>query len=493
MNLQQDLLGLLGFRPVRLAALMILIVGIGSACFVTKYSVRDPDVWWHLAVGQWIVQHHAVPHTGILSRTTADSPWMAYSWAYELLLSRSYAWFGFLGVGLYGTAVTTAVTVAIFWMAWRLSGRFWLAWFLTISASFAFLFNIMPRPLFVTMTLFAITLTLLLEANRTGSARSLYWLPLVFFVWANCHVQFINGLLALGLFAGVNATQRLAITLQTYPDSLALPTLPLRTIFIVLACAVAATCLGPYTFHVYGAVFGYASSKIIYSLLVEMQALTFLGPSHFVELFLAAGAFLALGWRKKLEPFQLLLLTTGSLLAFHMARDAWFLCITAVAAIADSMRPVEQRDSRFNLRELAGVGLAAFVLLFLVARNTGFDPRGLDRTITSEYPVDAVNYVRTHPVPGPLYNNFNWGGFLIFYMPQYPVVIDGRTDLYGDDLVSHFYAIETADPSYETDPRLNDSGVVLLMNKLGLAQILPLDPRFRVIYRDEIATVFAHN
>jgi len=459
--------------------------------------VRDPDVWWHLSVGQWIVQHHAVPHTGILSSTAANLPWMAYSWLYEVLLSRAYAAFGFLGIGLLGTAVTTAVAIAIFWLAWRLSGRFWMAWTLTIVASFAFLFDIMPRPLFVTMTLFALTLMLLFEASRTGRVKLLYWLPLIFFVWANCHVQFINGLLALGLFAGVDLLQRIAMALKKYPDSFSAPTLPLRVIFVVAACCVAATCLGPYTFHVYGAVFGYASSKIIYTLLIEMQALTFLGPSHFAELFLAAGAFFAVGWQKKFDPFKGALLIVGTLLAFHMARDAWFLCITAVAVIADrepeSADEGVRRESLLRLPEIAGVAAASLVLLFLVARNTGFDPRGLDRTITGDYPVDAVNYLRAHPVSGPLYNNFNWGGFLIFYMPENPVAIDGRTDLYGDDLVSHFYAIENADSAYETDPRLNASGVVLLMNKLGLAEILPFDRRFHVIYRDEIATVLAHN
>jgi hypothetical protein len=354
----------------------------------------------------------------------------------------------------------------------------------------------MPRPLFVTMVLFTITVTLLLEANGTGQVQLLYWLPLVFLVWANCHVQFINGLFALGLFAGVNVVQRLAGGLNKYPDSLAPPTLPLRSIFVVLAMCVAATCVGPYTFHVYSAVFGYASSKIIYSLLIEMHAPTFAGPSHFVELFLGAGAFVVLGWGKKLDPFKLVLMMAGSVLAFHMARDAWFLCITAAAVIADATgleSNRSERDEPFHIPEFAGVGVVTVLMLLLVARNTGFSSAGLDQTISREYPVDAVNYLRQYPVPGPLYNNFNWGGFLIFYMPQYPVAIDGRTDLYGDDLVSHFYAIETADSSYETDERLNEAGVVLLMNKLPLAQILPLDRRFRVIYRDDLAIVLAHN
>src|SRR5436190_1872152 len=99
MTVKQELIGILKFRPVRLAAWVLLVVGVGTECFITKLSVLDLDMWWHLSAGDWIVQHQAFPHTGILSRTAADRPWMAYSWGYEVLLSRAYAWLGFLGMG----------------------------------------------------------------------------------------------------------------------------------------------------------------------------------------------------------------------------------------------------------------------------------------------------------------------------------------------------------------------------------------------------------
>jgi hypothetical protein len=99
--------------------------------------------------------------------------------------------------------------------------------------------------------------------------------------------------------------------------------------------------------------------------------------------------------------------------------------------------------------------------------------------------------LRRNPVPGPLYNNFNWGGFLAWYMPDYPVAIDGRTDLYGDELDKLFFDSQNAAESYTTDPYLNEAGVVLLDSQLPLAKILSIDPRFRLVYRDEIATVYA--
>src|SRR5271166_3829620 len=104
-----QLRAILRLRALRLGAVAALFVVIGEMALRLKYFVLDSDIWWHLKVGDWIVEHAAVPHTGILSRTAANRPWVAYSWGYEVLMSRAYAWFGLLGIGLYGTLLTIGV------------------------------------------------------------------------------------------------------------------------------------------------------------------------------------------------------------------------------------------------------------------------------------------------------------------------------------------------------------------------------------------------
>jgi len=139
------------------------------------------------------------------------------------------------------------------------------------------------------------------------------------------------------------------------------------------------------------------------------------------------------------------------------------------------------------------VAVASVALLALSVGSTDFRERGLDRVISGEYPVDAVNFLRRNPVGGPLYNSFDWGGFLIFYMPQYPVSIDGRTDLYGNAMNEQYYSTQEADPSYATDPVLNEAGLVLVKKKYPIATQLLGDRRFRLIYQDNLASVFARN
>jgi len=103
--------------------------------------------------------------------------------------------------------------------------------------------------------------------------------------------------------------------------------------------------------------------------------------------------------------------------------------------------------------------------------------------------VDAVNFVRQNSFAGPLYNNLDWGGFLIWYMPQYPVTVDGRNDLYGDELDMVIYNSSQGE-SYRSDPYLNEARLVLLSSKLPLASLLTIDSRFRLVYTDGISVVF---
>jgi hypothetical protein len=489
MSWVQELRGVLRLRVLQLLALSCLLAGLAALSFIAKTSVRDPDNWWHLKVGDWIVQNQAVPHVGIFSRTAASRPWIAYSWGYEVLLSRIYAWFGLVGFALFGVLLTLAVACVFFWMLRRLSGRFWVAWILCGVGCLAFLFSLMPRPVFLSMALFAVTLTLILEAHRSNRPQLLYGLPLIFVLWANLHIQFIYGLFVLGLFVGVNLLQRLGIRLRVGPRLLVAPALPAGVLLAVFTACALASCIGPYSYDLYGVVFEYSKSQVPYSFIQELQPLDFQYFTDYVLLLLTTAGFFAVGWRKQVDLFKLSLLVIAAVCAFRTSRDAWFVAICAAAFIADLPVEEDQPPSGLKPAELAGVGAVLVVLLFLIAANTGFNARELDRTISREFPVDAVNFLRRNPVPGPLYNHLDWGGFLIWYLPEHPVAIDGRNDLYGDELDA--LTLKSVRGEYAADPYLKQAGLVLLPKQAPLAFMLTIDPQFRVLYEDQLSVVFA--
>ncbi len=493
MSAFDELRPLLRLRWLQLLTLAGLLVTVGVIAFNLKFSVLDLDIWWHLKVGDWIVQHMAVPHNGLFTWTAADRPWVAYSWGYEVLLSRAYAWFGLVGVGVYGTLLTLGVAYSIFWMLRRLSGRFWLACILAVVACSAFLFNLMPRPVFFSMMLFCVTLTLVLEANRTGRVQLLYWLPLIFLVWANLHIQFIYGLFVVGLLLAVNVVQRLAERCGVAPAWLLPPKLPAATLAAVFAACVVATCIGPNFYHVYGVILQYSQAKVPYRIIRELQPLNFRAYSHFVQLLLMAFAFFAVGRQWKVDAFKLFLLSMAGVVAFRTMRDAWFICIPAAACIADSLPETAEREAGETWLQKFAVAAVVAIALVLFARSTDFNARGLDRAISSFLPVNALNYLRQHPAPGPVYNTLDWGGFLTWYMPDQPVAIDGRTDLYGDALDEQFFSTANGAPSYVNDPYLNQAGVVVLQQTNNLVNVLRTDPQFQLVYEDRLAAVFVRS
>ncbi len=419
------------WRVLQLFVLAGLLITLGLICFNLKFWVLDLDVWVHLRTGDWIVQHRAFPHTGLFSRTAGDRPWIAYSWGYEVLLSRVYAWFGVMGIAIFETLMTMAVAYSVYWMVLRLSGRFWLSCLLASAACFAFLIPAYALRC-CSMVLFTVTLTLILEANRSGRVQLLYWLPPIFLLWSNLHIQFIYGIFVLGLFVAVNLLQRLAGSLGVAPGFLLPPTLPARELTVIFAACLLATCIGPYSYHLYGVIYTYSKSKAAYMLVSELQPPDFHHYSHYAELLLAAAGFIAVGWRKAVDLFKLLLLAVASAVAFRTIRDAWFVCIPAIACIADFPAREGVRDPEETLPENLVVAGIVIVALWLLAPSAGFNPSGLERALHREVPVNAVKFLSENPRPGPLYNTFDWGSYLIWSMPDYPVAIDGRTDLYGD-------------------------------------------------------------
>jgi hypothetical protein len=476
-------------RPLRLLVLAVLLVIVAAPSLLPKYGVRDNDIWWHLKVGDWIVEHSAVPNTGILSRTAAGRKWMAYSWLYEVLLSAFHSRWHLIGVSVYGFLLTLAVAYCVFWMTRRLSGTFWRACLLATVTCAAFLFNVFPRPVFFSMILFTITLTLLLEARRTDRPHLFNWLPLLFLLWANLHIQFVYGLFVVALFVAVSLLQRAAARWGFAPDFLLPSTLLPRQLMLVLGGCVLATCIGPYSYHLYFVVFEYAQSKFPYAFIGELQALRFRNYTDFVQLLLTGLAFFALGRRKKLDPFLLVLLSVACAAGFRTARDSWFICVPAAACIAEAFGG-SKRNRGDTIGEKTGLAVAVALLIFLYARSMGFNTPSLLLAVNDVYPVQAINFLHDHPQPGPLYNTFDWGGFIAWYMPEYPVAIDGRTDLYGDEIDTRFYLTENGDASYSDDPYLKEANLILLPRTKPLAALLASDSRFSLIYQDSLVVVF---
>ncbi len=473
-------------------ALLFLFL-IPELSVVVNHSLRatlDPDIWWHIRVGDWILQHQAVPHTAIYSQYEPSRAWIAYSWGFEVLVSWAFRILGLASIPVVLILFRGIVLLSVFVMIARISNRFWLSWLLTVAAAFPLTSVMVLRPIMFTILFFAVELMLLFEARRQGSAKPLWWLPLVLLVWANTHIQFVYGLALLGLFVGCELLARAAPKEWKSRLSAGLENIPALRLVLIFALSFLATLIGPYWGKLYVVILEYAKDVSHYNGITELVALSFRQVSDYVVLILLMVAWFVLG-RKKVDLFTGSLLFASAITSFRSNRDQWFLTLVACAVIAESLtQEREQSPKRFSLRwQYVTAFVLSFVLAFSIGVNIGLTPQNLVAGIDTFYPIRATEFIRDQHLPGPMYNNFDWGGFLIFNLREYPVSIDGRNDLYGAELFNRMQQTSQG-IDWQSDSQLESANFVLLQKTEPLVPILAASTKYKLVYADHLAVIF---
>lgn len=477
-----------GTRPAgsRATALVqtVLIAFVLAApalrCLTHPYVV-DNDIWWHLATGDWIRAHHAVPHVDLFSRQLAGTPWHAYSWLFELLASALYSWLGLRGIVLLTAGMSLAIAAALFRMVRALQPDFSLAAVLTFAAGFSMVHLETPRPWLFTILAMVLVVDLVLRSRSDGKAARLWWIPLIFAVWANLHIQFVDGLVVLALAATEGLAGTRVASLRTK--------LPPWTMAAVTAASALATLANPYGWKIYQDAYALSTQSGVMSKIGELSAIPFRDAVDFTVLGLALAAVAVLGWQRRLVSLEAAWLAFACVVAFRSQRDVWVLAIMAAVVLA-SVR-VERRTAVLPLAGWAAPAGMAIALLLMAAgfRLFGVTEAHLADLRAQGMPVRAVAAIQEKHLSGPLYNDFGWGGYLLWSLQQ-PVSVDGRAALYGDPRIDRSAGTWAGHPDWASDPQLKDAGTVIGPAGSPLTQLLRQDGRFRLVYEDKLAAVF---
>lgn len=474
-------------------ALFFLVVLTELPVLVNNFyrSMIDPDIWWHLRVGGWILHFHQLPKIGIFSQYADGHAWVAYSWGFEVMMASLFRVWGLAAIPMTLTVFRAVIVFTLFLVILRLTNRFWVSWLITAAAIFPITSVLVIRPVLFTVLFFTIAIGLVFEARRTGSIKPLYWFPALMVVWANVHIQFVYGLGLIGLFVICELLRPLVKTDKAAWISSRPVNAPALRLLMVLLLSILATFIGPNWGDVYLVILRYAQNTSQYNQISELVALTFRQNSDYFVVILLMAACFALG-RKRLDLFTGSLLLVSAMVSFRANRDAWFVCLVACGIIAESFARGSEAwvptPTSWKL-QYAAAFLVAIVAAFAYAENVGLTPNNLINPVDSMYPVRATEYVRSHHLQGPMYNSFNWGGFLIFNLPEYPVSIDGRNDFYGTVLFDRMQnTVNGVD--WRKDPDLAKANFVILEKTQPLATLLSVDPAYKLAYSDHVAVVF---
>jgi len=483
-----------GGSAIKILACVVLFAFAGILECGQLASLRDPEVWGHLRTGAWILQNKVLPDSGMYSQAQA-LPWRDYSWGYDVAVA--------LGYKLLGLRVFPALLVffrfALAVIAFQLAGgwrNFWPAVVLCVAAQ-AVLYPMGPVAGGASVLLFGVVLLILFETRRSPKPRLLLVLPAIFLLWANLDTGFVYGILLYLLFLAVLPLEARIGDQSPYSLIPAEAKPPLKLAVLAGGASVLAALLNPSTIRPIVAFFADEFSPVN-SELPGYASMRFRQPQDYLLMLLAMTAFLALGLRRSRDLFQLSALAASAALAFHAQREGWLLALVSVAVIGDAF--LRSRDaalrapSAIGVRGQVAIGAAALAISFLFfAVFVPLRQDALLGKIANYFPVRAADYLRSHPQPQSLFNTYRWGGFLAWYLPEYPVAIDSRRNLYPDETVLDYFRVMKGELPYHEFPPMDRAQTLLLERNTPMGDVLRSVAGFHVIYEDDISVVYSHD
>lgn len=469
--------------------------------------VTDPDFWWHLRTGQHITETRAVPYADIFSHTAAGREWVAHEWLTELLMFAVFKAAGWAGlIALFSLVMTAALGFA-YKRAAEVAPHPFAAGAAVLLATLACAPILGVRPQMISFLLTSVFIFLLGRYARERRARALWPLPVLMLVWANMHGAFALGLALVGATIVGVALDDLFAPSDGRPVRVRLGGVwpGARPLCFALAACAAAVPLNPNGVRL----FTYPLETIA-SGAMQRHIQEWLSPDfHRAEalplalLLLATFAALAMSPRKA-RPSELLLLAVSAYAALRSWRNIPFFALVAAPLLAEhAWLLVGTRARRTGAATSEGATRMTALQLILNASLFVVIPVALcvvavtraaarqPAVEAEKFPAAAAEFLRGRRQAGPLFNAYGWGGYLIWKLhPERAVYIDGRADVYGDQLVEDYLRIESGEPGWRELLERDRVRAVMAAPDCALASLLREDGGWEKVFEDGQAVIF---
>ena len=463
------------------------VLFFGLLAMTTRPAV-DPDLWWHLRAGQWMVENGRVAHHDHFSFTRSGSAWISHEWLAEVVFYEIWRYAGPGGLIAFSSLVTTLGFLVLYG---RCPGKAHWAAALTALGATATAPSWGVRPQMFTFTLASVLLWLL----ERGEARPrvLFWIPPLFLVWLNLHGGFALGPALMALYAIGLAAESAAGT-TPWTESRAVIA---RVAAITLVC-MGLVPLNPSGRELYRYPLDTLRSTEMRTRIVEWFAPDFHRWMYFPLLLVVLLLVIALtGSKARIKGRTLLPLLFTTAAALDAVRHIPIFILLAIPVMASlGVRKdlaLRQRKTLLPRTTATLINGAALTLLaaFAVAHWIELT-REQPAEEAAHFPQRAVAFLQKRQQGERLFAYYDWGGYAIWKVgSSYRVFADGRADLYGDELLRE---------SSQTVPEIRAGweGVlerwnvetILVPPSTAVAQALMINGDWSLAYRDQQAAIF---
>lgn len=487
--------------PAVQALSLLFLLALGFVLGFAAPSTHDPDIWWHLKTGEWILANGMVPWSDPFGHNTGGVRWIAYSWLAEVFFYRVDRMDPLLGLR-FVQGVVAVSTVAVLYIHARAASQRSRLTLLLCALFLVPTFPWVARPQIFSFLFTALTM-LLLWWGEHRDRRAWWALPPLMLLWANLHIYFLMGL---GLVWLLLAWPWLFWFLHGRVPG----TRPSFSGVLVALLATAAPLLNPYGYTLYDEAFRLAihgAAEWPATVIKELASPNFHDwPRKIFFIWFALGVVALIGPAKK-PPILVVLLF---LLLLHRSlqhvRDAAYFVIVMLPVFAERLASIESPilhrylsgDHSFwrtmpTPRAMLNWFLAAGALVAFAAYPTKLWSEKAEEAKRREdkNPASAVAYLLEQRPQGPIYNSLNWGSYLIYKLsPVYQVYIDGRTQLYTKSFWDAHDKVWQGKPGWEQSLDSTGARIVLWHRDGVLASLLRLSPQWTLVHEDAVAVVY---
>ncbi|HET7212130.1 MAG TPA: hypothetical protein VFL79_00960 [Terriglobia bacterium] len=466
-----------------------LLIALNAVIMLPAFRL-EPDTWWHIKLGQEILLTGHWLKADIYSFTAYGNNPLAYEWLGEVLLAIAYKIAALRGLHTLLFGLTSIILLLAYYYADLRShnSKAALAATVLIIPLAGMCFTLRPQLLgyiFLLITLIS------LERYKQGLQKSLWILPPLFLIWANTHGSFILGFCVLGLYwvCGLVPFKQGGLVMEPWQPR---QRIHMEIVFLLGCVTLPFTPFG-------GEAFIFPIEKALYfpqqaAHIEEWLPLNFSQWEPKVMLLLLLGFLLAqIAYRLTYRVEELfLILFTAFMTCVHTRFVILFALVFAPVLATLLARWAPTYEPHKDKPVINAVLIIAIVLAIGRGVPSGKD---LAKTVAKDFPVSAVQYMQHHPVPGPIYNDYGFGGYILWAMgPAQKVFIDGRGDFYERaGVFSDFLSVQDIHPDALAILRTYRVNSCIIQRESPLATLLRARPGWKEIYKDPLSSIFVRD
>jgi hypothetical protein len=451
----------------------------------------DGDLPRHLLTGKLILESKAVPATEPFAYPYQGNPFTSHShdWISDSVFYLTYQLGGLAGLALF-SAFLLATTFSFLYSHSIKSKNLRLpTLFLVIWGAAATSLNWVVRPFLFSMFFLSIWLIWLDRLNRAEKIH-LWYFPSLMVLWSNMHGEFIAGFLALFAYGAGWIWDFLFNRKQENKDTG-------KNLLIVTLLSFAASLINPAGIAPWKTMFGFVNNSYLMSRMYEAQQPDFSQPEFMVLLGLLAFSIFLLAIKKqKLSTGQAILLAGFSGMTLIAGRNVHLYGIVApfvlIGVIEKENLPGILRrleDTLYQIEiKLKGIlwPLLVLIVCTLIIYTT---PMGQFYKFSDKmFPVQATEWLIENPQTGNLFNDLNWGGYLVFHLwPEQKIFVDSMADTSGE-LTQEYESVITLAPTWKEILSKYKVQRVVIQPSSNLANAL-VQEGWNTLYKDQTAII----